>query len=572
MINKLINRLDKSPLWILGVILEVIVLIPFDILGKRSAFVWHDQMDETILHYVFSAKHMFDGLKVYPEMMSGLSKTAFQPNAYLFVPLYRIFDPFVAFLLSYAVIFAFAFYGMYALVKKLTSSSIIALICAGLFAMLPFYPVYGGAVAGVPMAAYAIICLSNKEKKVLSYILLTLYVLTAHLILSGYAVLGLWALFLLYKLVKKSLNRYEVIGFVGTIILYIIMNLGLFIETLSPADSFTSHREEFINTATPFFDSLKEVFISGSMHAESFHEYIIIPVILMLILGFIWTLRGKFSDKAKALLKTGLITFLTIILISLLFAAWNSVPLTAFKNSRSGILRNFQLDRFYWLLPAMWYALLGICLAMWWANDKLILVRTVIIALMVLPTALLIKDNSLFYMAINQMNNGSDITGYITWEAYYSEDVMGDIDAAIGRDKTTYRVAHIGMNPTPALMHGFYTIDGYSNSYPLDYKHKIREVIADELSLSPASADYFDHWGSRCYLYNSQSGTSFMNGKKNEVTYSDLKYDYKLLKDMGCEYLFSCGEILDAPSEGLEFIGAFTSDTSYWKVWVYKIS
>ena len=171
MINKLINRLDKSPLWILGVILEVIVLIPFDILGKRSAFVWHDQMDETILHYVFSAKHMFDGLKVYPEMMSGLSKTAFQPNAYLFVPLYRIFDPFVAFLLSYAVIFAFAFYGMYALVKKLTSSSIIALICAGLFAMLPFYPVYGGAVAGVPMAAYAIICLSNKEKKVIDVFL-----------------------------------------------------------------------------------------------------------------------------------------------------------------------------------------------------------------------------------------------------------------------------------------------------------------------------------------------------------------------------------------------------------------
>ncbi|MBR5943967.1 MAG: hypothetical protein IKZ94_03360, partial [Lachnospiraceae bacterium] len=107
--------------------------------------------------------------------------------------------------------------------------------------------------------------------------------------------------------------------------------------------------------------------------------------------------------------------------------------------------------------------------------------------------------------------------------------------------------------------------------YPLDYKHKIREVIADELSLSPASADYFDHWGSRCYLYNSQSGTSFMNGKKNEVTYSDLKYDYKLLKDMGCEYLFSCGEITDAPLEGLDFIGAFTSDTSYWKVWVYKI-
>ena len=44
---------------------------------------------------------------------------------------------------------------------------------------------------------------------------------------------------------------------------------------------------------------------------------------------------------------------------------------------------------------------------------------------------------------------------------------MQEIDDAIGRDKSTYRVAHLGVSPAPALMHGFYTVDGYSNNYPL---------------------------------------------------------------------------------------------------------
>lgn len=58
---------------------------------------------------------------------------------------------------------------------------------------------------------------------------------------------------------------------------------------------------------------------------------------------------------------------------------------------------------------------------------------------------------------------------------------MQEIDDAIGRDKSTYRVAHLGISPAPSLMHGFYTVDGYSNNYSLEYKHRFREVIAAEL-------------------------------------------------------------------------------------------
>ena len=63
-----------------------------------------------------------------------------------------------------------------------------------------------------------------------------------------------------------------------------------------------------------------------------------------------------------------------------------------------------------------------------------------------------IEENSSFYENVNQWNNGSGVTGYISWKSYFSEELMQELDEAIGRDKTTYRVAHLGINPAPALL------------------------------------------------------------------------------------------------------------------------
>lgn len=572
MMDKIYKRLDKAPLWVIGFLLAAVVFAPYVIMGSKSVFVWHDQLDETILHYVFTARHMGEGLKVFPEMMGGLSSSAFQPNAYLFVPLFRLFNPLVAFVLSYFLVFSMAFFGMYFLVKEHTSHSIVSLICAGLFAMLPFYPVYGGAVAGVPMAAYAITLLCRKKKLLLAYVLLCVYALTSHLILSGYAVLGLWGLLLLYRFIKKSLGKFEVIGFFGVIALYVLLNLDLFVESLSSKDGFVSHRTEFVIYPSDFIASLKEVFLSGSMHAESYHMYLIVPIVVLLVIGIVRGVFGSLQDGQKGLLSVALAELVTIVLISLLFAFWNGSVVTAWKNSQTGMLKSFQLDRFYWLLPALWYSLLGLAIAVNLDDNKYDWVKCLIMVVVLVPTIVVLKNNSLFYMSINQMNNGSNVTGYIPWESYYSEDVMAEIDESIGLDKSSYRVAHIGMNPTPALMHGFYTVDGYSNSYPLSYKHAFREVMAEELAMAdPQVASYFDTWGSRCYLFNSQSGITFMNGNKSEVKYNDLRYDYDKLAALGCKYIFSCGEILDYADESLRFVGEFTSDTSYWDVWVYEL-
>ena len=62
----------------------------------------------------------------------------------------------------------------------------------------------------------------------------------------------------------------------------------------------------------------------------------------------------------------------------------------------------------------------------------------------------------------------------------------------------------LGIDPAAALYHGFYSLDGYSNNYPLSYKHRFREVIAPELAKSEYLTDYFDDWGNRCYMFSAE--------------------------------------------------------------------
>ncbi len=47
--------------------------------------------------------------------------------------------------------------------------------------------------------------------------------------------------------------------------------------------------------------------------------------------------------------------------------------------------------------------------------------------------------------------------------------------------------------------------------------------------------------------------------------------DVNQAKEMGCEYLFSGLEILNAEKIGLEFLDCFETENSYYKIWLYRL-
>ncbi len=588
-VNRGIVKIDNCPLWWVGLVFLAIMITPNLLLGEGSVFTIHDQWDESLMNYVLTARHM--GESTVPEMLGGINASGLQPSAVLFALFYCVMPAFWAFLCTYILVVLCGFEGMYFCVRELTDSSILAVLAAGCFCMLPLYPVYGLSQMGIPLLLYAYMRL-NKPKTcfgkgvIISLVLVLLFGLNSHLVYTGYVVLAFWAVTILIALIKRRFVVWSGVGFGALLLTYVLTNLNLFAEilfgqSLNGQSSYVSHREEMINSAMPFFKTVKTVFTESAQHAFSYHTKLIVPVVVLLIAGAIFY-KGLNEDARKRY-QLALGGMAVLVGVAVFYGICKSEPVVDFKNSVTGFLHYFQMERFYWIYPAGWYLEFALVCSFGWTMGKQqnsegirsfiisLPVQLVVIGLILLPTAKTILYNSDFYRNVNQKNNGSHITGYISWESFYAEELMEQIDEAIGREKSEYRIVHLGISPAPALMHGFYTVDGYSNNYPLAYKHAFRKVIAAELDKTTETAVYFDAWGNRCYLFNSQTGNYWMLKKGNGVVYEDLEFDMETLTDLGCEYLLSGGEIADAEDMGLEPMGYFETEESYWGIWLYQL-
>lgn len=584
-LNCIVKRLDELPLWWIGLLQWAIMLAPNLLLGEGSVFTINDQWDESMMNYVLTARHPFEG--VIPEMLGGINASGLAPSAVLAVPLYRILPPFYAFLCMYAIMVLCGFMGMYLAVKELTDSSILSVIAAGTFCMLPLYPVYGLSQMGLPMALYAFLCLYRRKRVPLSMGLLLLFGLGSHLVYTGYVVLVLASAVGIVTASRGRLGGWYAAG-VGLLFLtFGLTNLNLAAEillgrSLGGTPAYVSHREEIVNGAMPFWSTVWDVFCHSSQHAFTYHEKLIWPMLFLLFLGGI-CYRGL-GERARKRYLTALGGMAGLVLIAVFYGVCKSQAVVAWKNGVSGFLHYFQAERFYWIYPAGWYLELALVFAFWWTEGRgmrrvcsartalcSLPVQCLVIAALLLPTADTIMRNSYFYRNVNQRNNGSAVTGYISWESFYSEELMERLEEAVGREMSDYRVAHLGVSPAPALMHGFYTADGYSNNYPLAYKHAFRRVIAGELDKSAETAVYFDTWGNRCYLFNSLTGNYWLLPKGGDAVYEGLDFDMEALGKLGCEYLFSGAEIADAERMGLKFLGYYETETSYWGIWLYEL-
>lgn len=591
-INNSIVYLDRMPLEWIGILVFICYFIPHFILKEKCVFEIVDQLDETIMSYILNARYIGSGVDVFPEMLGGISESGIQPSAVLFVILYRFFEPFTAFLLQYAIVFICGFVGMYWVVKRLTESSILSLVTAICFSFLPIQPIYGLSVLGVPLLIYAFLCLYDRKKIIFSYVLILFFGLTTHLILIGYVVLGIWALYILYMFISKKINKHSIIGFVELLITYVLVNRNLILDFLIN-DNYISHREEYISIGSDFYINAKYCFLYGEQHAYSYNIYLVLPIFVLIVLALCMS-KNK-NKKERNILFASIIIFVVLFGIAVFYSFCKTEIVADWRNSVHGFLRYFQIERIYFISPSGWYILFALAYRCWWGTlepkyhkthkePKKRLIQTIIntinaptsktilLIIIIIPTLYIILDKSNFYDNVREIRYGSDVTKSISWEAWYSEELMKELDCAIGRDRTEYRIAHLGICPAPSLAYGFYTVDGYSNNYDIEYKHKFRLIIESELEKDENCRLYFDNWGSRCYLFNSISGTSMMISKKQNMKYSDLEIDMEKLKELGCDYIFSAGEIVDYEEMGLDFLGYYTTDTSYWGIWLYQLN
>jgi hypothetical protein len=590
-----------------GLVLSCLFMIPYFLLGGGSIVTYHDQLDGELFSYLLTAKYLFTDIRVYPEIMNGLPAAGAVPPAPLFVLLYAAFKPFTAFMISQWIIYLTAFLGMYLLLMRLTGREFISFSIAVIFMLMPFYPVYGLCIPGQPLLFFAVLALFDKERRsavsssfprkagyyfsadsIFYYLIIFFYGISSSLVLAGFACLlllgGSALIHTITALRQKKRGLLSLwLSLIVLLASYISVNSGLIRQVLFPGNTYISHKTEMILSPQNFSDYFKEAFTTGISYAQSFHLVLFILMLFCLLLFFINAVVKKeslFSGSDKLPLLKALRVLLFIFLTCLFYAFYHGHFITEIRNISGGILKTFNLDRVCWLLPTAWCILAGYLLSFiaglrehkTAARSCSLCLKYGIISATLGIWGITVLLHSPLRPNLSKLLKGGDYYA-LDWDRFFAEDIFSQIDSAIGKPKDSYHVISIGIYPAAAAYNGFYCLDGYSNNYPLEYKHTFRRIMEDELEKSDYIRDFFDNWGNRCYITTAEQANYYTFEKKwNSVIY-DLDLNTDVLKELDCRYVFSAAYLMNAEEKGLTLLreAPFEAEGSWYHIYVYAV-
>ena len=223
------------------------------------------------------------------------------------------------------------------------------------------------------------------------------------------------------------------------------------------------------------------------------------------------------------------------------------------------ILKAIQLDRFYSLYPILWFSVFVLIIRE--------LPSKIAITLGSVQVVIVLFSNQLVGDYIKKTIHRRD---YVSYQEFYAEDLFSKVKTIMKQDiNPNKRVGMVGLHPAVAQYNQIPTIDGYVVLYSLAYKHQIQSIIQPELNQNKFIKNYFEQWGSRCYLFDNDAVIAGDGILKNQKCCTEkLDYNFDKLKQLKCGYILSAVEV-NHPSEHLKLLSKVEDDN--WLVWIYKV-
>lgn len=587
--------------YVLGAICIFLYYLPYLILGQDASFRILDFLDDEVIQYLLSGKYLFAaGDTIVEEWLSGAPLASIQPPCFLLILFFKCFSFYHAVLLCSVFGTVCAFLGMYLLCDHLLDGKerYFSFMAALLFCILPYYPSYGLSSVGIPLVVWACLKLCEGRKKARYYAVLAFYALSSSLIWAGYFVVGflfLAAMILLLRKKKATAGRLAAAG-AGMTAIYCIVFGSTIASVLF--GTMQSHRNDpaRVYGAQSFWDNFVSLFKYGQYHAPSLHTYLMALSFVAVVAGLVFYKKLSKEVQRRVLLAGAL--WATALLIAIFHGFYNSAAGYAIRNHLGG-LKSFQLDRIYWVYPALWYTELALSASILfsvagavleWLGEHFSVVKKLgkqrqEIFLRVCSIGFALVFTVFFGRYIVQHQTSSEYASNIrrvlagesggasamTYREFYDHELFAEVRDFIGKEQSTYRVACLGFVPAIASANGFYTVDAYSTNYPLEYKYRFRRVIAGELEKSEELRQYYDNWGNRCYLFSAELGLKFQNRKEEGIVIRQLDIDTAVLKELGCAYILSAVRVENAAETGLTLLGVFSHDDSAIEIYVYEL-
>jgi len=553
-------------------------LIPDFALGENALIGVHDAFDSIWVWYKIlgeSGMMFASPAETVPGIMDGLPRICYGTEFYFLVWLVLWFGPLGAHLINLTFMHVVGFVGMYLLLKKHflkeNEYDIITLGVAICFAILPFWPTHGLTLPSLPLALYAFLNIRRGVSTKTDWLILVLIPFYANVVYSySFFLLFIGILWMNDFLKSHKINS----RFIGSMLLmsacFLIVEYRLVLGMLF-SSSYVSHRTEIripdLTIQESLYKSLAN-FINGQYHAPS----LLFPIILVtigIVFGIVVFRRltksavAEYEERAKIVL----IIVIACAVISLWYGLWYSVFWESLKLQFT-VLRIFQFSRVHQIQPLLWYIAFAISLRTINGNFRIrgrTIGALVVVALLVMQVAFVYQSN---WVAVSSDKSGHDP---ITYRQFYAADQFSQIRDDIGLPQESYRVINVGLHPAIAQFNGFHTLDGYFNNYPLEYKHRFRNIIGYELEKSDELRDYFDGWGSRCYIFAEELSPSVLYTKDKNVTIHNLQLNITALHEMNCTFVLSSVNIANHVDSGLQLVDVYEQADSVWRIFLYEV-
>jgi hypothetical protein len=533
-------------------------LLPLIILGENAHIRVHDNLDSNLAWYKVLANsgEIFGSVNsTIPQIINGVPRNTFGTEWSGIVWLHVLFPTMVAYTLSQVITRIVAFIGMYLLLRTHfipeKKWGIIRVGTALAFSLTPFWPSGMLSTLGMPLALWAFLSIRKRNSSWKHYIVLTLLPLYSSIVLGFFFFLVLIGVLWLVDLFRgKGWNVQFFLSIVYMTAIYLLIEYRLVYSLLFISEP--NSRDEYFHARLSLWHVIRlsfKNFVLGHTHVMTVHGLVILPVI---IFGLYIIIRKRLWVREKH--------FIYLLILNVTLSTWYAfwfykgwLPLT----ERFHVLDTFNFARFHFLRPLVIYVSFALGLKIIWnytKNSKPLIVFFLIGQLLILGA---FNDEIIYHKKPSV-------------KEFYAQEQFKEIQKHIGLPMEEYRVASIGIHPAIAQFNGFYTLDTYNNFYPLTYKYQFREIIEKELAKNKKIRTYFDEWGGRCYIFTDELGKHYMFSKNSKKKLKNVELNTEAFKSLGGRYIFSAIPIVNAEKNKLVLDRVFDSDTSNWKIYLYK--
>jgi len=613
--NVFFNTLEKKLALIVVLCISFFYLLPYIIFGQNSIITIHDNLDGIIPYYKMHHDNgLFFRFDVPSKGFSEMSIVYYPLVGFHFQSiLYLLFSDFVAFTLSYYFSFLFSSISMYILLKKvLRFSSTLSIFTAICYAILPVVPVWNISVSTLPLIIAIFIHFASRNDNAFSWktLLLLFFPFFSFFASVGIFVLGFWFLGLVILGIKnKKININLLVGFIVLCIGYVLADLQNFylmfvLKTPLNRHAFAMHPSDKLAQIKIFMNTFYTHIGHGYYHATSFQQKIIIPTAFLVSVfcltiffrkikeqsGIITTRIKKATAETDFMIKLLFLLEFIIFIFSCITALYTSGLLNGFIIKYIPLLDGFDWGRVFIFNRVLWPIIFAICLQIILKInlDHLFIKKTknphflfcvgLLIFCQVAYTALspvyyndqiktwfneiIIKTN-----IAKKIRPNTNFDKFISYREFFAKDFFEKIKKDISYSDE--RVVAFGYHPSVLMYNGFNTIDGYNSVYPLSYMKQFRALIAPELEVNQLAREYYDSWGGRMYLYNSD--LSFEPTRNKNTLPIKLNIDMEVFRnDFDGKYILSRAEISNSDILGLDLVNRYYDEKSIYTIFLYK--